>query len=72
MKWLGRGLKAAFNFLVGDGVLLAGVVLLFLAAGALRIWHHAAFLRGAVPALFVVGVLVTLAGALVREIRPKD
>ncbi len=73
MTWVVRGLKALYNFVVGDPVLLVGVTVLFLAVGALARAPGLAPLRPFLPILLVPGILATLVGSLIRETRkPKD
>ena len=72
MTWFARALKATYNFIVGDSVLLVGVTLLFLAVGALAHWPGLDSLRPLLPCVLVLGILATLAGSLLRETRkPK-
>jgi len=65
-----RILKAVFNFVVGDWILLIGVTLLFCLGFA---WFHGTRLRDPWigPAVFVGLLVLILLISLARETKPK-
>lgn len=64
-------IKAIYNFLVGDMVILVGVLITMALLALLSYVPALASLRVASGTLLVVAVLVILLSTLSRETRPK-
>lgn len=66
-----KALKAIYNFIVGDIIILVGVVIVSIALGFIGYIPALAPLRVAIGPVLIVAVLVTLSATLYREARGK-
>ncbi len=64
-----KAIKAIYNFIVGDMVILVGVIITMLALALINFVGALSPLRIATGAILVVAVLVVLTATLYREIR---
>jgi hypothetical protein len=64
-------IKAIYNFIVGDMVILIGVLVIVAVLALFRFVPALTALEVASGVILVVGVLGVLLGSLSREIRPK-
>jgi hypothetical protein len=62
-------IKAIYNFLVGDMIILAGVVIVMVLLGLIHLVTALAFLRPASSVLLILALLFILAATLYREMR---
>ena len=63
--------KAVYNFLVGDMVILIGVLLTIVVLALINSMNILASLRVASGAILIIAVLGTLIATLSREVRAK-
>jgi hypothetical protein len=67
MKVISNALLAVYNFLVGDPIILTGVLLSF-GIGGLLIHYEVPSL---IPTIVLIGgIIISLGGSLIRETRP--
>ncbi|GCE15231.1 hypothetical protein [Tengunoibacter tsumagoiensis] len=64
-------IKAIYNFLVGDIIILIGIILVFLVFALFQFVAALAFLRPYMGAILIVAILVVLGLTLNRELRSK-
>ena len=64
-------IKAIYNFIVGDMVILIGVLVIVAILALFKFVAALNPLEVASGVLLIVGVLAVLVGSLSREIRPK-
>jgi hypothetical protein len=64
-----KAIKAIYNFIVGDMVILVGVIITMLVLTLINFVGALSPLRIATGAILVVAVLVVLTATLYREIR---
>ncbi len=64
-------IKAIYNFIVGDMVILIGVLVIVAILALFKFVAALNPLEVASGVLLIVGVLAVLGGSLSREIRPK-
>ncbi|GCE21852.1 hypothetical protein [Dictyobacter kobayashii] len=62
-------IKAIYNFLVGDIIILIGIILTLLILVLLNTVSGLASLRGASGIIMIIGTLVVLTLTLTREVR---
>jgi hypothetical protein len=72
MKNMLKVILAVYNFFVGDLVILLGVTLTVVILALLGSLSSLAPLRGVSGAVLIVGVLVTLAATLGREVMRSE
>jgi hypothetical protein len=66
-----KTLKAIYNFIVGDMIILVGIVIIAIALGLIGYIPAFAPLRVAIGPILIVAALVTLSATLYREARGK-
>ena len=64
-------IKAIYNFLVGDMIILIGVLLVAIVLGIIRYTSAFSALRPATGPILIVVVLVVLSATLYRETRGR-
>ncbi|HVB73434.1 MAG TPA: hypothetical protein VNE38_07740 [Ktedonobacteraceae bacterium] len=64
-------LKAIYNFIVGDMIILIGVLIVAIALGLISSINALAPLRVAIGPVLIIAVLVVLSATLYREARGK-
>jgi hypothetical protein len=64
-------IKAIYNFLVGDMVILIGVLVVVAILALFKFVHALSVLTIASGAILILGILIILLGSLTREIRPR-
>jgi hypothetical protein len=67
-----KALKAVYNFLVGDMVILVGIVLVFALLTVINTVAALAPIRAYSGAILIVVVLVVLGVTLSRELRGRE
>ena len=66
-----KTLKAIYNFIVGDMIILVGIVIVAILLGLIANIGALAPLRVAIGPILIVAALVTLSATLYREARGK-
>ncbi len=66
-----KTLKAVYNFIVGDMIILVGIVIIAILLGLIANIGVLAPLRVAIGPILIVAALVTLSATLYREARGK-
>ena len=64
-------IKAIYNFIVGDMIILIGILIIAVALGLIATIGVLAPLRVAIGPILIVAALVTLSATLYREARGK-
>ena len=66
-----KTLKAIYNFIVGDIIILIGIIIIAIALGLIANIEAFAPLRVAIGPILIVAALVVLSATLYREARGK-
>lgn len=66
-----KTLKAIYNFIVGDMIILVGIVIIAILLGLVANFGALASLRVAIGPILIVAALATLSATLYREARGK-
>ncbi len=64
-----KTLKAIYNFIVGDIIILVGILIVAIALGLISSINALAALRPAIGPVLIVAALVVLSATLYREAR---
>jgi hypothetical protein len=66
-----KAIKAIYNFLVGDMIILIGITITVIVLALINFVNALAPLSGASAYILIIAVLVVLTATLVREARGK-
>lgn len=66
-----KAIKAIYNFLVGDMIILVGITITVVVLALINFVNALAPLSGATPYILIIAVLVVLTATLTREARGK-